>query len=245
MKRILSSRQASLGLCITALVLCTASQPLLAEPASKIQASYDVIGFGMTLANINETFTRTGDSYHIESVTKAVGLLASFKPETVRVISDGKMTSQGLLPLSYSLKRNIDTDKNAAAKFNWEKSVLTHTDYKGVNDMPLAKGTQDRLSSIYQLQILAKTSQTEFKFGITDGNNLEDYIYKIAPDEQNIRVPLGVFKTRYVFSTPLGDQMKQEIWMASERDFFPCKIIVTDSKGGILTQVLTGLTITP
>ena len=230
---------------LAALLFCTAAQPLFAEPPSKIQASYDVIGFGMTLAKIEETFTRTDDSYHIESVTKAVGLLATFKPETVRVISTGKMKPQGLLPLIFTLKREVDTDKNAAAKFNWEKSLLTHTDYKGVNDMPLAKDTQDRLSSLYQLQILAKTGQTEFKFGVTDGNNLEDYIYQIAAEEQNIRVPLGVFKTRYIFSTPIGEQMKQEIWMATERDNFPCKIIVTDSKGGKLTQVLTALTITP
>ena len=44
-----------------------------------------MIGFGMTLANISETFTRTDDSYQIESVTKAVGLLARIKPETIRV----------------------------------------------------------------------------------------------------------------------------------------------------------------
>lgn len=230
---------------LATLLLCIASQPLLAEPASKIQAQFDIIGFGMTLGKINETFTRTNDNYHIESVTKAVGLLASFKPETVRVISDGKITAQGLLPLSYSMKRDIDTDKNAAAKFNWGKSVLTHTDYKGVNDMPLSKETQDRLSSIYQLAILAKTGKTEFKFGITDGNNLEDYSYTLAPEEQDIRVPLGVFNTRYIFNTPSGDQMKHEIWMATERDYYPCKIIVTDSKGGKLTQVLTELTIVP
>lgn len=88
--------------CLSVLLLCNAAQPLLAAPASKIQASYDVIGFGMTLANISETFTRTDDSYRIESVTKAVGLLARIKPETIRVISQGKITAQGLVPLSYS-----------------------------------------------------------------------------------------------------------------------------------------------
>jgi len=238
MKRILSKH-------LVALLLCISSQPLLADPASKIQANYDVIGFGMTLANISETFTRTQDNYQIESVTRAVGLLARFKPETVRIVSQGKIAPAGLLPLSFSVKREVDTDKNASAKFNWEKSVLTHNDYKGVNDMPLSKGTQDRLSVLYHLPILAKSAQTAFKFSITDGNNLENYSYTLTPEEQNIRVPLGTFKTRYIFSTPVGEEVKYEIWMASERDFFPCKIIVTDSKGGKLTQVLTELTITP
>lgn len=236
--------------CISVLLLCVASQTVLAEPASRIQASFDVTGFGMTLANITETYTRTQDSYQIESITKAVGLLARLKPETVRISSQGKIAAQGLLPLSFALKREVDTEKNASAKFNWDKAILTHTDYKGVIDMPLPKGTQDRLSLLYHLPInvksgLIKPGQTEFKLSISDGNNLAAYSFNLAADEQEVRVPLGTFKTRYISNTPVGDQVKYEIWMATDRDSFPCKIIVTDSGGGKLTQVLTALTITP
>ena len=230
---------------ISVLLLCVVSQSVLAEPASRIQASYDVIGFGMTLANITETYTRTQDTYQIESITRAVGLLARFKPETVRITSKGRITPQGLLPLSFALVREVDKDKSASAKFNWDKATLTHTDYKGVIDMPLPSGTQDRLSLLYHLPILVKAGQTEFNFSISDGNNLQAYNFKLAADEQNVRVPLGTFKTRYISNTPMGDQVNYEIWMAVDRDSFPCKIIVTDSGGGKLTQVLTALTITP
>ncbi len=230
---------------ITVLLLCIASQPLLAEPASKIQASYDVLGFGMVLANISETFTRSNDNYQIESVTTAVGLLARLKPETVRISSHGKITAQGLVPLAFSLTRELDTNKNASAKFNWGKSIITHTDYKGVNDLQLAKGTQDRLSVLYHVPLLVKTGQTEFKFGITDGNNLKDYNFSLNAEEQNVRVPMGNFKTRYISNTQLVEQVKYEIWMATEGNYFPYKIIVTDSKGGKLTQVLTDISITP
>lgn len=219
--------------------------PASAKPPGKIQAAYDVLGFGMTLAKINETWTLTDGNYQIESVTKAVGLLARFKPETVRISSQGKIAAHGLLPLAYSITREVDTHKNASAKFNWDKAVLTHNDYKGINDLPLSKGTQDRLSVLYHLPLLAKTDQSAFKFGITDGNNLEDYSFTLSPEEQSIEVPLGSFKTRYISNTPLGEQVKYEIWMALGRDNFPCKIIVTDAKGGKLTQVLTDLSITP
>lgn len=227
------------------LLLVVSSQSLWADPASKIEARYNVIGYGMTLANITETFTRTQDSYQIESVTKAVGMLARFKPETVHISSHGKITAQGLLPLSFTMLREVDKNKNASAKFNWETAVLTHTDYKGVNDMPLPKGTQDRLSLLYHLPVKVKSAQSDYKFSITDGNNLEDYNFKLSPDEHNVQVPLDTFKTRLISNTPVGDQVKYEIWMATERDYFPCKIIVTDSSGGKITQVLTGLTITP
>jgi hypothetical protein len=231
---------------ISVLLLCVASQPVLAEPASRIQANFDIIGFGMTLANITETFNRKDDSYQIESVTKAVGLLARFKPETVRVTSQGKITPQGLLPLSFAMTREVDTDKNASAKFNWEKAVVTHNDYKGVIDLPLAKGTQDRLSVLHHLARLVTSDQAEFKFGLTDGNNMDDYSFSFSPQESEVTVPLGTFKTRYVSaSSPNPEAVKYEIWLASERDNVPCKIIVTDAKGGKLTQVLTQLTITP
>lgn len=231
--------------CIFLLLLCCSTQPLLAAPASRIEAHYDVTGFGMTLANISETYTRKGDSYQIESVTTAVGLLARLKPETIHVISQGTITAQGLLPLSYSITRVADTHKNASAKFNWGKAILTHKDYKGVQDLALPKGAQDRLSLLYHLPLLVQPSQAEFKFSITDGNNLEDYSFNLATETQNVRVPLGVFKSRYITNTPIGETVKYEIWLATEHDYFPCKVIVTDAKGGKLTQVLTELTITP
>lgn len=237
--------QKTITRCFVILLSSFAAQPLFAEPASRIQANYDVIGFGMTLANITEIFTRTDGNYKIESVTKAVGMLARFKPETVRISSQGKVTPQGLRPLSFSMTREIDTNKNASAKFNWEKNIVTQTDYKGVNDLPLPPATQDRLSVLYSMPIQAKSDQTEYKFSITDGNNLDAYSFSISPNEREITVPLGTLKTRYVTSTPVGEEVKYEIWMATEYDNFPCKVIVTDSNGGKLTQVLTGLTISP
>lgn len=230
---------------LAVVLLCTSAMPLLAAPASKIEASFDVNGFGMTLAKITETFTRTEDTYQIESVTQAVGLLARLKPETIHVVSHGKITAQGLLPLSYSLTRKADTHKNASAKFNWETSILTHNDYKGVQDLPLPKGTQDRLSVLYHLPLLVQPGEAEFKFSMTDGNNLEDYDFSLAAGTQNVHVPLGEFKARLISNTPIGETVKYQIWMATEYDNFPCKIVVTDTKGGKLTQVLTGLTITP
>jgi hypothetical protein len=227
------------------LLLGFVSHPTLAETPGKILAHYDVIGFGMTLANITETFTRNDDSYQIESVTKAVGLLAKLKPETIRILSQGKVTPQGLVPAYYSQTREIDKDKNASAKFNWLNSVLTLTDYKGVNEMPLTQGAQDRLSAMYHLPTLVKSGQDEFKFGITDGNDMKIYDFSVAPENKNISVPLGKFNARYIYSTPIGDEVKYEVWMATDRDDFPCKLTVTDSKGGKITQVLTELTITP
>jgi hypothetical protein len=233
------------SICISSIMFCAVLQPAMAELPGKIQAHYDVIGFNMKLAEISETFNRTEDSYQIESITKAVGLLARFKPETVRVISRGKISTQGLVPLSYSLSREVEANKNTSATLNWETSIISLNDYKGLVELPLPKGTQDRLSTLYHLPLVSKSAETEFKFNITDGNSLDDYTYTLTPEETSVIVPLGTYKARHIYSTSTSAAVKYEIWMASELDNFPCKIIVTDAKGGKLTQVLTHLTVTP
>lgn len=233
------------SICFSAIVLCVGSQPAMAELPGKIQAQYDVIGFDIKLAKMSETFTRTKDSYQIESITKAVGLLARLKPETVRVISQGKISRQGLVPLNYSLSRNVAAHKNTSATLNWETSVINLKDHKGIIQRPLAIGTQDRLSVLYHLPLVSKSAKTEFKFSITDGNSLDDYIFILTPEETSVSVPLGTYKARHIYGTSTSSAVKYDIWMSSELDYFPCKIIVTDAKGGKLTQVLTHLTVTP
>jgi hypothetical protein len=230
---------------LAALLLSLASQPLFAEPASKILTSYDILGFGVKLATVTETFTRDKDSYQIDSVTTSVGLLARIKPETIRVTSHGKITPYGLIPLAYSLSRKSETHKNTSANFNWETATLTHLDYKGMRDLPLAMGTQDRLSLLYHLPLALMAEQGELKFSITDGNNLEAYRFNLAPDERVVTVPLDTYQTRYVSSSPIAAEVRYEIWMSIKHDNLPCKIVVTDAKGGKLTQVLTQLSITP
>ncbi len=227
------------------LLLGMASLPAFADFPSRIEAEYDVNGFGMTLANVSETFVRNGDTYRIESVTRAVGLLARFKPETVRIISEGKITAQGLQPQNFSMTRELDTGKNTKVRFDWDKSIVTHTDYKGVNNYPLHKDTQDRLSILYQLPQLLAGNLVQTTMDLTDGNNIEAYTFRFSTETARVRVPFGAFNTHFITNIPKGDEVKYEIWLMVEHDNYPCKIIVTDSGGGKLTQELTSFNITP
>ena len=233
------------SICMSAILLCAGTRPAMAELPGKIVAHYDVIGFDIKLAEISETFTRTADSYQIESITKAVGILARLKPETVHVISQGKIHAQGLTPLSYSLSRDVAAHKNTHATLNWETAKISLNDYKGLVERPLPQGTQDRLSVLYHLPQVSKSDYTEFKFSITDGNSLDDYTYTLTPEETSVSVPLATYRTRHIYGTSTSSAVKYDIWMAGELDNFPCKIIVTDAKGGKLTQILTHLTVTP
>lgn len=227
--------------CLAVLLLSANAQ---AAPASRIQASYDVIGYGFKLISVSETYTRTHDQYQIEGVSKAVGLLARFKPEVIRTTSKGLVTAQGLRPLSYTSKRELDTKRNSSAIFNWDTATILHKDYQGERTAVMPAGTQDRLSAMYQFQFMSLQNMAEVSLTITNGRDLDHYSYHVTP-EQSITVPLGTYKTRYLAIPKQEDGSTFEIWLATELGNFPCKIVITDADGNKATQVLTGLTIVP
>jgi Protein of unknown function (DUF3108) len=220
------------------------SQALYAAPASRIEATYDALAYGIKLIEVKDTYTRTQDHYRIESVSKAVGLLARIKPETIRVVSKGLVTAQGLRPLSYTNMRELDTERNTSATFNWGASTIIHKDYQGERSAALPAGTQDRLSAMYQFQFMLLQDNGEVKFTITNGRDLDHYSYRITP-EQSISVPFGTYKTRYLATPPQEDGSTFEIWLAPELGNLPCKIVITDADGNKATQVLTHLSIVP
>jgi Protein of unknown function (DUF3108) len=231
------------------LVLCSIVQPLFAASSasaspSRLEVSYDVLKGNIRAATITETYTRTQDHYRIESVSKAVGLLALFKPETIRIISKGTVTAKGLRPLIFTSTRELDADRNASADFDWEAGRITLNDRNGKRSLPLPGGTQDRLSAMYQFMFAPLKNADVYDFNMTNGSKVDIYNYRITPD-QSVTVPLGTFKALYVASVPEPDSSRTEIWLATEHDNFPYKMTITDSDGDKITQVLTSFKLTP
>jgi len=215
----------------------------IAASPSRIQASYELLKAGVTGAIINETYTRTKDRYRIESVTRAVGLLALFKPETITVISEGVVTAKGLRPHMFTTKRELDSERNSSAELDWNAGRVTLNDRNGKRAAPLPAGTQDRLSAMYQFMFLP-LKNTALDFYMTNGSKVDIYNYEVTPG-QSVKVPLGTFPALYVASTPKEGESRTEIWVASEHINFPYKMTITDPDGGKLTQVLTRFELTP
>ncbi len=229
---------------ILALLLCCFSPALWAEIPSRIEASYDVLGKGVRLAVVKETFVYSDYHYRIESVTKPVGLLALFQPETIVVTSEGEVNEAGLRPHKFSHRRSRDLTKNNAAEFNWANSELTLSDQAGIRQLALPPGTQDRLSVMYQFVAAPPLSRLEVKFNMTNGSKLEAYRYQLYPD-QTVDVPFGSINSYYLYTLPQHSAWKSEIWLAVEHGYFPCKIVLTEDSGDKVVQVLTALHVVP
>lgn len=228
---------------LLALILCCSAPALFAAPPTHIEASYDVVTKGIKIAMITERFTRTDKQYRIESVTKPVGLLALFKPDTLYVVSEGIITAQGLRPQSFVYKRSQETLKNTEASFDWNQSSLMLNDRYGQRVESLPTDTQDRLSVLYQFRYIPLLREhKELTMHITNGSKIDKRQYLIQAKHM-ITVPMGTLETTYLSTAPEETAWKTEIWLSVENGNFPCKIIVTEDNGDKFTQVLTALSI--
>lgn len=229
---------------LIALLLFCIAPTLFAAPPAHIEASYDVITRGIKIATINETFTRSGNHYRIESVTKPVGLLAMFKPDTLHVVSEGDINAQGLRPQHFVYQRSQETIKNTEANFDWGHSSLMLSDRYGSRFESLPAATQDRISVQYQFRYIAMLrDRKDVTMHITNGSKIDTRHYLVR-GRQMLTVPLGTLETLYLSTEPEATAWKTEIWLSVENGNFPCKIAVTEDNGDQLAQVLTALSIT-
>ncbi|MDD2700331.1 MAG: DUF3108 domain-containing protein [Sideroxydans sp.] len=218
---------------------------LRADPLPlRIEASYDILKQGIKLAEVNEVFERKDDRYHISSVTKPVGLLALFQPETIVVTSEGEITEHGLLPQHFTHRRTRNSEKNSSADFDWEHNELTLSNQDGIKLVPLQPFTQDRLSMMYQFVAQPPHSRLELHFDMTNGHKVDEYRYQLDP-AQTVQVPFGNLRSYYLYTPPQKTKWKSEIWLAIDHGFVPCKVVLTEDDGAEVVQVLHKLNMVP
>ncbi|MDH2917568.1 MAG: DUF3108 domain-containing protein [Sideroxydans sp.] len=211
---------------------------------SRVQATYLVYKGSMSIAQIDEVFSRDEQHYQLTSTVKPLGLLAFFRPGKVHIKSHGLINEQGLQPLLFEDLRDADAAKNSRAEFDWEQHQLTLTNSTQKRNEVLPLGTQDRLSAMYQFMFLHLNANSNLDFAMTNGNKLDDYHYLIATAAP-VFTSAGKFNTLYLDSQAKAGESRTQIWLAQEQHFLPCKVIVTDGDGDQLKQVLQSLSVTP
>jgi hypothetical protein len=225
------------------LLLCFSGSSYAASPSS-VLATYDIYKSGIRIGQIEEAYAYSKSHYTITSTTRAVGVLAVFRPGRIILSSSGLVGSQGLRPLNFSDIREGEGGKNRSAEFDWNAGRLTMIQPTQRTVVPLPEGTQDRLSAMYQFMFLSLAKTNSLSFNMTNGGKLDIYNYRITP-EQSVTVPLGTFKALYVASVPEPRSNRTEIWLATEQANFPYKMVITDPDGDSLTQVLTKFDLVP
>lgn len=218
-------------------MLCFASAAFSAPPES-VQLTYDVYKGSIKIGVIDESYTRNKDNYSLSSTTSAIGLLALFKPGKIIISSTGKATPGGLKPLLFKDQREREERRNRSAEFDWEAKQLTLIQQTLRTVVPLPVGTQDRLSAMYQFMFLSLKNATVLDFPMTNGGKLDNYHYLIA-HSQPLATPAGEFTTLYLDNQPKSGENRTEIWLATKLHNLPIKMVITDTEGDQLSQVLS------
>ena len=222
---------------ITLAIPCAAATP----PAPHaISASYDVFRNGMHVAVSNETFEAKDDTYHIVSEAHAVGLLALFFRQPLRMVSSGRVTASGLQPRHFEGKRGESDSRQARADFDWQSGLLTITHDGKTDSLKLPPATQDLVSGMYQFMFLEPGKLQRFEMSMTNGRKLDRYLYVVRSGVE-IETPLGRMTTVHLVKQHRPDESGMELWLAPQHRYLPVKMLKLEEDGTRYEQIATKL----
>ncbi|MGH8700874.1 MAG: DUF3108 domain-containing protein, partial [Burkholderiales bacterium] len=182
--------------------------------------------------------------YRIVSESQAVGLLAMFVREPLRVVSSGQLIASGLRPLHFESKRGDNDPRQARADFDWQAGQLALTHRGKTETLTLPPVTQDLLSSMYQFMFVAPDRSQRLEFSMTNGRKLDRYYYTVQPGVE-IETPLGRMATVHLVRQHRPDENGAEVWLAPQHRYLPVKVLILEEDGARYEQVITGLEVKP
>ena len=225
---------------VAAFVLaCLPALPALAVP-TQVEAEYQISTAGLAIGRVSESYVRKGDTYRIESTTRAEGVLKLFRDETVVLRSEGRVGPSGLVPLHFEQTGSGDRSRDIRAGFDWEKPLL-RSEYRGEETTrALPPGTQDRLSIMYQF-MNATPRGDRVRMHMSNGRKVELYAYRLV-DEPRLATPAGEFATvHYERITGSDKESRAQLWLARDRFNLPVRVVFEDSSGLKLEQTIVNL----
>ena len=219
---------------------CLFAGACAAQPPHRVSLSYDVSYNGVVAAEVTEVLEHDGKTFSLRSEGRGKGIGALLYRGAARRWCRGEITSTGLRPLEFRDQRG---DRPAAvAKFDWVGKTLTQERDGKSETTKLVPPLQDRLSFLYNFAFQASPQLQpgkEIKVTLTDGKGLTRFQYNVAGTER-LSTPAGELETvRLVKQRENKDDKGTEIWFASGRDYLPVRILVIETDGVRIDQVLT------
>ena len=174
--------------------------------------------------------------YRLTSIVETSGLVWLIKAYRIEMESRGWLTSEGLRPESFAIRRN-GKEAREKASFDWENMTVRVGDRA---EQALNPGAQDLLSFNFQLGYLAHP-EAGSRLYIATGRKYGVYQIEVLGDEE-IEVPAGVMRTLHLRAPGVNTT---ELWLAYDYLLLPVKIRHVDNKGDSLIQVATQIQVSP
>lgn len=176
--------------------------------------------------------------YSIKSMAEAKGFASLFVSGKLRQESEGRINAKGLQPERFLYQYGNDEAKAQRASFDWAGGTLVMESPKGKSTAPLAQGTQDLLSFMYQFMFTPPLE--EMKLSVTNGKRLRTYDYSFEGEEL-VTTKMGDFRTMHIAKSSADGKDKTEVWLAMDYQYIPVKIRKTEESGNVIEQIITRL----
>jgi len=222
-----------------ALLLALVAMPALAAPR-QVEIDYVLSHNGLEVGSVHETYTRRGDSYRIDSQTRAAGPLAVLFKGQLESISEGKITAHGLRPTKFEQTRSDAPQKNISSSFDWKTRKVTHTSKDRSESAALPADAQDRLSVLYQFMFV-KPRAKKLDFDVSTGHSLSHEVYTLV-GEETLATPVGALKTLHYRNQPEKGEKQIEVWLARDKHYLPAQVRIVDD-GATALQTLNQIKI--
>jgi hypothetical protein len=177
------------------------------------------------------TWRHDDATYTLQTMTETVGLAALFRPAKVVQTSEGTLGAEGILPREFRVERM----GQAAERARFDRDAMKVTLFSGERirrEAPLAAGSQDILSQIYQIG-LARSARVELM--IATGKNYGRHAYE-AVGEEKIATRFGALRTWHVKTSSQPGEQGMELWLAADYRNLPVRIRYLDRKGEVFEQ---------
>jgi hypothetical protein len=217
-----------------------AARPLHALP-KRIKLTY-VLYKGDQKLNVGEmthTWQIEGTQYTLTSLARATGLFSLFVRGTLIQVSRGELTADGLQPSEFWIQRGQSGDRTESASFDWGNRLLRYGRVDDPHTIPLATGTQDVLSVLYQLALTAPHSGT-IELAVTNGRKFDHYLYQVV-GEDRLDTPLGTLRTEHLSKVHAAGEDGLEVWLAPDYQYLPVRLRIVDRNGDAAEQVVTAI----
>ncbi len=211
-------------------------------PSGKWNYSIHMGDFDQTgsAASLKLGFENHGTAYSLRAEVNATGITALFYGGVRRDLSRGRLTANGFEPERYAEQRNKGAERASQVDYA-RKQIL----FAGGESEMLPDGIQDRLSSLFQLGLLARADPDLFQPGKTvelpelNLRNVERISYRVV-GPVNLKTSLGILRTLHLTRLPVtkGKDPEIELWLDYEFDLLPVRIRLSDPNGRVIDQVI-------
>jgi len=202
-----------------------------------LELKYDLTQNGESLGTVIEKFMiDESGNYHIESITKGIGLYALFGDRVL--ISEGKITIEGLKPKRFEVHQGSNASKNAIVNFDWDNQILI-TQYKGSETKEnIENKTQDLISYLYQFNY-ENFDEPIIEFVAATGKKYKKYQFRVIDKKVALSLGNTNFETTSIQSIAEKDgKPETQIWLSNKLYKLPIRIRYQEKNGSTLEQNL-------